>query len=55
MQKASKRSSEGLFAEVAALFTEAIGVRIQLRTWVPHCGRLEISQHNVLDEASAFA
>ena len=41
MQKASKLSSEGLFAEVAALFTEAIGVRIQLRTWVPHCGRLE--------------
>lgn len=40
MSKARKKPSDSMFAEVAALFTEAVGVKIKLRSWVPHCGPL---------------
>ena len=40
MAKARKTASNSMFAEVVALFTEAVGVKIKLRPWVPHCGPL---------------
>lgn len=40
MAKARKTASDSMFAEVVALFTEAVGVKIKLRPWVPHCGPL---------------